>query len=205
MRRCRRRPTSTPTRCARTEPAARPSMAVAPHAFILPDVLAPGLSVVFCGTAPGRASAARGAYYAHPGNRFWRALHDCGLTPRLLPPEEFLRLLDHGAGLTDLNKTEFGADRELSPTLWDRAGLAAKLRAFRPRRVAFTSKNAAAACLGAGEAPKRGGWGRLDRRLEGVEVWMLPSPSGQAAGSWDIGPWRELAAAVRADRWPFRP
>jgi double-stranded uracil-DNA glycosylase len=34
---------------------------------VLPDVLGPGLRVVFCGTAAGAVSAVRGAYYAGPG------------------------------------------------------------------------------------------------------------------------------------------
>ena len=54
-----------------------------------PDLLRPGLRIVFCGTAAGTVSAARGAYYAHPQNRFWSALHASGSTPRLLQPEEF--------------------------------------------------------------------------------------------------------------------
>jgi double-stranded uracil-DNA glycosylase len=37
---------------------------------VLPDVIRPGLKIVFCGTAPGNVSAARGACYAHPRNRF---------------------------------------------------------------------------------------------------------------------------------------
>ena len=56
---------------------------------ILPDVLQPGLKLVLCGTAPSRRSAADGAYYAHPGNYFWRALHEAGLTPRQFVPSEF--------------------------------------------------------------------------------------------------------------------
>jgi double-stranded uracil-DNA glycosylase len=56
---------------------------------VLPDLLAPGLRIVFCGTAAGTISAARGAYYAHPQNRFWSVLETNGLTPRLLKPEEF--------------------------------------------------------------------------------------------------------------------
>ena len=36
---------------------------------VLPDVLAPGLRIVFCGTAVGVTSAQLGAYYARPGNK----------------------------------------------------------------------------------------------------------------------------------------
>jgi TDG/mug DNA glycosylase family protein len=57
------------------------------RAHVLPDLIKPGLRIVFCGTAAGNVSAARGAYYAHPQNRFWSALHAFGLTPRQLEPE----------------------------------------------------------------------------------------------------------------------
>src|SRR4051812_3655796 len=80
---------------------------------VLDDVLAPGLRVVFCGTAPGRASAARGAYYAHPQNKFWRVLHEVAFTIRQLRPEEFREVLQYGLGLTDIAKLTFGMDSQL--------------------------------------------------------------------------------------------
>ena len=79
---------------------------------ILPDVLEPGLRVVFCGTAPGTASARAGAY-AGPGNRFWATLHEVGLTPVLLAPAEFAHLPEFGIGLTDVSKTASGSDLEV--------------------------------------------------------------------------------------------
>ncbi|HEU5143069.1 MAG TPA: uracil-DNA glycosylase family protein [Solirubrobacterales bacterium] len=54
---------------------------------VLPDLVRPGLRVVFCGTAAGTASARAGAYYAGPGNRFWETLRVTGLTPVLLGRE----------------------------------------------------------------------------------------------------------------------
>ena len=101
----------------------------APRAFVLPDVLAPGLRVVFCGTAPGTRSAREGAYYAHPGNYFWRTLHAVGLTPERLPPAQFRRVLAFGIGLTDVAKHAFGADAELPSTAFDAAALRRKLEA----------------------------------------------------------------------------
>ena len=91
---------------------------------ILPDVLAPGLRVVFCGYAPGTASARAGAYYAGPGNRFWLTLHEVGLTPLLLLPAEFARLPEFGLGLTDASKTASGSDREVGRRGVDPARLA---------------------------------------------------------------------------------
>jgi G:T/U-mismatch repair DNA glycosylase len=50
----------------------------------VPDVLGPGLRVVFVGINPGHASAAAAAQFANPRNDFWRLLHAAGLTPRQL-------------------------------------------------------------------------------------------------------------------------
>ena len=80
---------------------------------VLPDVLAPGLRVVFCGTAPGTESARAKAYYAHPQNRFWRAVFEAGLTPRRLAPAEYALAPRFGLGLTDIAKRASGMDREL--------------------------------------------------------------------------------------------
>ena len=55
----------------------------------LPDQLQPHLRLVFVGTAAGQRSADMGHYYAGPGNRFWRTLHEVGITPRRYEPHEF--------------------------------------------------------------------------------------------------------------------
>ena len=59
----------------------------------VPDVLAPGLTAVFCGINPGRVSAAAAAHFANPRNDFWRLLHAAGFTPRQLDPQEQFELL----------------------------------------------------------------------------------------------------------------
>src|SRR4051812_32843364 len=113
-----------------------------PVPMILPDVLAPGLDLVLCGTAPSRASKEAGAYYARPGNRFWPTLHLVGLTPRLLKPAEYAEVLDYGLGLTDLCKTEWASDQELTNHCFDIPGFTAKIERYRPAAVAFDSKHA---------------------------------------------------------------
>jgi len=162
-----------------------------PH--ILPDVLQPGLTVVFCGTAAGKRSAAERAYYAHPGNMFWRALHAAGLTPRLLAPAEFPRLPQYHIGLTDLAKRHVGNDDELPRDAFDVPALHAKLNHYTPRLIAFTSKTAARAALGRAAA-----YGLQSECLGNTQIHVLPSPSGQARGHWDMAPWRALAEHVRA-------
>lgn len=156
---------------------------------VLPDVLAPGLRVVFCGTAPGTASARAGAYYAGPGNRFWLTLYEVGLTPVLLRPAEFGRLPEFGIGLTDVSKTASGSDQAVGRRGVDPAHLAAAVAAASPAHLAFNGKNAARAALG---RPVQ--YGPQPERIGGATVRVLPSTSGAARGFWDIAPWHELAA-----------
>ncbi len=162
---------------------------------ILPDVLQGGLALVFCGTAAGTRSAREGAYYAHPGNLFWRALAEAALTPRLYAPHEFVLLPTLGIGFTDLAKFHSGNDSELPRDAFDVAALVAKIERFAPRWLAFTSKHGAKAALGRAIS----GYGVQPERIGATQVFVLPSPSGQARGHWSIGPWLELADLVRVD------
>lgn len=159
---------------------------------ILPDVLEPGLKLVFCGTAAGRRSAAEQAYYAHPGNLFWRALFQAGLTPRLLAPAEFPQLRDLGIGLTDLAKRHSGNDAELPHDAFDVAALRRKINRVQPRLLAFTSKNAARASLGHAV-----NYGAQEETMQDTLLFVLPSPSGQARGHWSLAPWLALAELYR--------
>lgn len=167
----------------------------APDAFILPDLLQPALSLVFCGTAAGTRSARERAYYAHPGNMFWRAVYAVGLTPRLLAPAEYPLMPAFGIGFTDLAKFHHGNDNQLPGDAFDAAALRAKIEAWRPRFLAFTSKHAGRAALGKSVTS----YGEQPERMGVTRVFVLPSPSGQARGSWTVAPWQALADAVRAD------
>ena len=86
----------------------------------VPDVLAPGLDVVFCGINPGFHSDAKAAHFANPRNDFWRLLHAAGFTPRLVDPSEQADVLAYGIGITnaayrttrgssDLRKSDFAS------------------------------------------------------------------------------------------------
>ena len=162
---------------------------------IIEDVLATGLRVVFCGTQPGTQSAARRAYYAGRGNRFWPTLHETGLTPRRLQPEEFREVLGFGIGFTDLAKRTSGPDSVIEPGHVDVERLRLSMQRFGPALIAFNGKKAASYALG---VPT----GKLDygARLplfEGSRVFVLPSTSGLASGLWNIRHWQDLADAVR--------
>ena len=157
---------------------------------MLPDLLAPGLTIVFCGTAAGTASATRGHYYAGPGNRFWPTLAETGLTPRLFAPEEDYLLPGLGFGLTDLAKGVAGSDRVIPPAAYDPTRLGGLLASYHPRAVAFTSLTAARIALGRRHDP---GLVAAGEPYGGVQIWVLPSPSGLARGSFRIAPWQALA------------
>jgi TDG/mug DNA glycosylase family protein len=171
---------------------------------ILPDYLAPGLRVVFCGTAPGLVSASRGHYYAGPGNSFWALLYQAGFTPTKLEPDDDASLPALGLGLTDLVKTMAQSHDKGLP--YDVAALERRIGAVAPAWLAFTSKEAGkAAARWLGEsAPSLGpqAW-----TLGGARVFVLPSPSGRNQGrahydgketrlEW----WRELAQLVDSVR-----
>jgi len=165
-----------------------------PSRPILPDVLAPGLRVVFCGSAAGHKSARVGAYYAGPGNKFWPTLHRVGLTPRLIAPAEYRQVLECGIGLTDLCKTGFGNDVDLDPAHDDVPALLKKVRRYRPRILAFTAKRPAAVvlrALDAGAAPPT--YGFQQATIGETRLFVLTSPSGRAGAFWDELRWKELA------------
>nr|WP_244524224.1 G/U mismatch-specific DNA glycosylase [Geodermatophilus dictyosporus] len=142
----------------------------------LPDVVAPGLDVLFCGINPSLLSAARGHHFARPGNRFWPALHLAGLTPRRLRPEEDRELLLFGLGVTNLVDRPTRTAAELTPGEL-RAGVAALeelVALHHPRVVAVLGGTAWRLAVDRRGAP----WGRQERRLGGAETWVLPNPSG---------------------------
>jgi TDG/mug DNA glycosylase family protein len=164
----------------------------------LPDLLAPNLRIIFVGTAAGKRSAELGHYYAGRGNRFWRTLHEVGLTPRQFAPEEDSNLLALHIGLTDMSKLGAGMDHQIASHEFDPAQFVANVRRYRPRAVAFTSKKAASIWLGK-DATRAIPYGRQpDRPADFPEVFVLPSPSGAARSYWDIAPWQALADWIKA-------
>jgi TDG/mug DNA glycosylase family protein len=168
----------------------------------VPDILAPGLRVVFCGINPGRVSAAAGAHFANPRNDFWRLLEAAGFTPRLLAPEEQHTVLAYGIGLTnaayrttkgsgDLRRADFAASAERLERI---------ARELRPAWLAFVGKEAYRGAFG--ERPELG---VQERRLHETRLFVLPSTSpANAAVPWlERERWfQELAG--RATGFPLR-
>ncbi len=167
--------------------------AVAPD--VLQDLLRAQLSLVLCGTAASTVSAAAGAYYANRQNKFWKILYETKLIPEPLQPYQYRELLRHGIGLTDLVKTHFGMDNQIPLSKLDdpRARLRESITTFHPNFLAFTSKTAGQKFFGG----KRD-YGEQTERIGETRVWILPSTSGAANGSWRPEIWHRFADEVRA-------
>lgn len=142
----------------------------------VPDVIAPGLKVLFSGINPGLYTAAIGHHFGRPGNRFWPVLHRAGFTPRLLSPYEERELLPLGFGITNVVDRATAAAEELEPQEYVEGGrtLAAKIRKFKPRVLAVLGVGAYRCAFG----QKKAVVGPQPDPLEDAAVWVLPNPSG---------------------------
>ncbi|GAB3880183.1 G/U mismatch-specific DNA glycosylase [Kibdelosporangium lantanae] len=143
---------------------------------VIPDVVAPGLSVLFCGINPGLMSAQLKQHFARPGNRFWPALHLAGFTPRLMKPSEQDELPRYGLGITnmvarptakasELDRQEFVQGAEILTELADE---------YRPQTVAVVGVTAYRVGF---DRPKATVGPQLERLAES-RLWVLPNPSG---------------------------
>jgi len=140
------------------------------------DVIGPGLDVLFCGINPGLWSAAVGHHFAHPGNRFWKALHASGFTDTLLSPAEERRLLAAGVGVTNLVTTATASADEVGREELRRGAgrLAGKSERWGPRAVAVLGLGAYRVAFGR----PRAAVGEQEESLGQARVWLLPNPSG---------------------------
>ena len=151
----------------------------------LPDIIGVDPRVVFCGMAGAESTHVRDHYYETPGNNFWEMLHESGLSPSRLRPEDDHTLPGLGLGLTDL-------------VSHDVDGLAVKVARWQPEWMAFTSKTVAAVVARSRGEP-RPGLGPCAWDFAGAGVFVLPGPSGaNRRHDYDGRPgrlpwWRDLA------------
>jgi double-stranded uracil-DNA glycosylase len=160
------------------DPAKKPTPAeiAAARGRTIPDVIGPGLKVLFVGINPSLYSAAVGHHFARPGNRFWPALHAAGFTDRLLHPSEGRILLESGYGITNLAAPATAAADELSDEELREGArrLGRKVRRYRPAVIAFLGVTAYRVAFGRPKAKL----GPQPERLAESAVWVLPNPSG---------------------------
>ncbi|MBN0047525.1 G/U mismatch-specific DNA glycosylase [Streptomyces actuosus] len=160
----------------------------------MPDVVADGLRVLFCGINPGLMTAATGHHFARPGNRFWPVLHRSGFTPRLMRPAEQGELLSYGLGITNVVARATARADELSTEEHREGGrlLAAKVERLRPGWLAVVGVTAYRAAFD----DRKARVGPQERVIGGARVWVLPNPSGLNA-HWTAATMAEEFARLR--------
>jgi TDG/mug DNA glycosylase family protein len=170
------RPPPPPPPPPRPSPRPTPAELEGARDRLLPDVVAPGLRVLFTGINPGLWSAWSGHHFARPGNRFWPALHRAGFTARQLHPSEQSTLPAEGLGVTNVVARATARADELSPAELVEGGaiLTALVARWQPRYLAVLGVTAYRAAFSRPAARV----GPQPETLAGVPVWVLPNPSG---------------------------
>ena len=159
-------------------PPPKPTAAelLAANGKTVPDLIAPGLRVLFVGINPGLYSAAVGHHFARPGNRFWPALHAAGFTPRVFKPWEERDLLPFGLGITNVIARATAGAAELRPDEFPAGAkvLERKVKRYQPQAIAILGVGAYRLAF----ADKSATLGRQTLKVGSSEVWILPNPSG---------------------------
>jgi double-stranded uracil-DNA glycosylase len=140
------------------------------------DVVAPDLRVLFCGINPSLTSGATGWHFAHPGNRFWRALYAGGWTSRQLHPSEQRELLAVRLGITNLVGRATARASEITTDELRAGGRRLRRLVGRtgPGWVAVVGVTAYRTAFGVPEAST----GAQEATLGPARLWVLPNPSG---------------------------
>lgn len=148
----------------------------------IPDLVGPGLRLLFVGINPGLWTAATQTPFAHPGNRFYPALVAAGILPELpgyvdgFDDADRAAIIARGIGITNfVNRATARADELTRDELRAGAeGLAVNVAAWRPRVVAVVGITAYRTAFARPKAQQ----GRQVEQLAGADLWVLPNPSG---------------------------
>ena len=142
----------------------------------VPDIIAHGLKVLFCGINPGLYSGAVGHHFARPGNLFWPALYQSGFTDEQLSPYAERELLNLGYGITNFVERATATADQLSPQEIVEGGahLEARVKRYRPKFVAVLGITAYRTAF---KRPKAV-MGKQSETIGDSVIWVLPNPSG---------------------------
>lgn len=148
----------------------------------VPDLVPEDPRLLFVGINPGLWSAATGAHFARPGNRFWPALALAGITAYEIDcrdgmgPADRDHVLARGIGITNfVARPSARADQLSTQEIRDGAvRLAGFVAELAPRVVAIVGLGA----YRTGFRRPRAVAGRQEEGLAGAELWVLPNPSG---------------------------
>ena len=163
----------------------------------VPDLVGPGLKLLFVGINPGLWTAATQTHFSHPGNRFYPALLLAGVVDHEIDRgvgmtnTDRRSLIERGIGITNVAHRTTAKASELSAAELRRGG--EQLRDFvsehRPAVVAVAGITAYRTAFRQPKAVM----GRQPELFEGAILWVVPNPSGLTAHETT----ETLAAAYR--------
>lgn len=159
---------------------------------VIDDINVDGCRLLVVGINPGLWTAKVGAPFARPGNRFWPALHEAGITPRLVDAREGLsdddlRLLaEAGLGFTNVVARATARAGELTDAEIREGGRILEDKVARQRELRGGPEIVMVAGIGAfrtafGTTTPSGGKvgvGKQEKAVGGAETWVVPNPSG---------------------------
>ena len=153
-----------------------PEQIMAAEGKTVPDIIAPGLQVLFCGINPGLYSGATGHHFARPGNRFWPALHASGFTQERLHPSQEKLLLKEGVGITNFvdRASRAAAELKREELIEGAEKLEEKIKKYKPAVLAVLGITAYRAAFHKPKAVM----GLQEEGIAGTKVYVLPNPSG---------------------------
>lgn len=148
----------------------------------VPDLIGPGVRLLFVGINPGLWSAAASMHFSRPGNRFYPALVEAGIIERPIGRDPAMVAADHeyliarGIGITNIVERATAKASELD---------ADELRAGGERLRATVRRHAPAVVAVAGITAYRSAFGRPKATtgeqpdgFEGSRLFVVPNPSG---------------------------
>ena len=146
------------------------------------DLVGEGCKLLFVGINPGLWTAATGAHFARPGNRFYPALARAGIVDHVIDASTGMSdtdrtmLLDRGVGITNVVPRATATAAELTVDEFREGGrrLRERVGEIRPRVVAVAGITAYRSAFGRRDAVP----GRQDETWDGAELWVVPNPSG---------------------------
>jgi TDG/mug DNA glycosylase family protein len=180
------------------------------HGAAVPDLVGPGVRLVFVGINPGLMTAATQIHFGNPGNRFRPALVGAGL---LEPPvdgragmteDDLASLVSRRVGITNLVPFATARADELTrpQLLAGRTRLEGFVEGHHPSVVAMLGITAYRVAF---ERP-RATTGRQPESLAEAQLWVVPNPSGLNAHETIASlatAYAEPARAAGIDLHPF--
>jgi len=169
---------------------------------IVPDLVGPGLRLLFVGINPGLWTAATQTHFAHPGNRFYPALLEAGIIERPIDRGTGMSnadrrsMIERGIGITNVVHRATAKASEL-----DREELRAggeELRGFVRRHDPIVVAVAGITAYRTAFGLPRAVMGEQRELFEGARLFVVPNPSGLNAHETVSTLATAYAAAARA-------